>query len=547
MKKLFYLFLCLCICIVCTMAASAETYSGTCGENVVWTLDTESGEIVISGNGDMLDFASCSDAPWYKHRTHIKKVTVANGVTSVGDYAFDWVYKNLSEVVLADSVKTVNYGAFSYLTSLTTVDLGEGIETVGYYAFQHTSIEKLYVPASAKTIGSCAFRGCSSLADLTFAEGIEIIGDFAFNDCTSLKTVTIPDSVIELLHGAFAFCEALEEATIGNGLKELSSEVFRGCYLLEKVNIGSRVVQIEDDAFLDCYALTEITIPENVLTIDMCAFRGNYYLEKVTISPYTVFIHDAAFEDCENLTVYGYEPSAAKDYADKNGHTFVSLGASPFVAYGFVGDRVYWFLNGDGTLKICGEGETYEYNSSAKLPWYEYKGEIKSVEICSGVTTISGGAFFFYTALESVKIADTVTVIGDHAFCYTSISDIELPKSVIEIGYYAFRNCSNLTSVTIGREVKNIGEGAFGKCGEGFTIYGYKESAAETYAASEEISFVVLEATEDVDGDGEVTVRDVLAVLNCLLNREIDIDADMDGDRTISLIDVLRVLKAVVG
>ena len=253
MKKLFYLFLCTCVCIMATFAVSAEILSGECGENLEWSLDTESGELVISGNGDMLDFDSRSDGPWYEHRTYIKKVKVSDGVTSVGKYAFHWAYSNLSEVALADSVKTINYQAFSHLTSLTDVDLGEGVETIGMYAFAHTSIGKIVIPASVKIIKTSAFNSCSTLADLTFAEGVETIEEFAFDSCTNLKTVTIPNSVTELSGDVFAFCDALEEVTVGDGVKEIPSELFRGCESLKKVSIGSGAEYIGSDAFNDCY------------------------------------------------------------------------------------------------------------------------------------------------------------------------------------------------------------------------------------------------------------------------------------------------------
>lgn len=546
MKKLLYLFMCVCLCVMATVAVSAEIYSGECGEAVTWMLDTESGEIVISGSGDMTDFASRSDTPWYEHRTYIKKVTVANGVTSVGDYAFDWVYKNLSEVVLADSVKTVNYSAFSELTSLTDVDLGQGIESIGNYSFQHTSIEKLSVPASAKIIGSCAFRGCSNLADLAFAEGIEIIDDFAFDSCTSLKTVTIPDSVTELVHGAFCGCTSLEEVIIGNGVTHFSGQVFSYCEKLEKVTVGNSLKYITYYDFGYCTSLREIVLPDSLLGIDADAFGGSYNLEKVTISPYTMFIYDSAFEDCENLTIYGYEPSFAKDYAEKNGYAFVSLGASPFVDCGVVGENVYWILNYDGTININGVGVIKEYSSSKDYPWKAYSGEIKSVEIGDGITTIPFGAFFFYTGIESIKIADTVREIGSHAFYWAGISTLEIPKSVIEIGEGAFGHCANLTSVTIGREVEIIGEGAFENCAEGFTIYGYKGTAAETYALLEGIPFVALEAAEDVDGDGVVSVSDVLTVLNAMLGGSAAEAYDISGNGKVDLIDVLRVLKIAI-
>jgi len=69
-------------------AVSAETVSsGTCGENLTWTLDNE-GTLSISGTGAMYDYRLSSELPWYSHLKHIKVVEIENGVTSIGDNAF---------------------------------------------------------------------------------------------------------------------------------------------------------------------------------------------------------------------------------------------------------------------------------------------------------------------------------------------------------------------------------------------------------------------------------------------------------------------------
>ena len=256
-------------------------------------------------------------------------------------------------------------------------------------------------------------------------------------------------------------------------------------------------------------------------------------------------IEEGIIDEGAQTVVYGYSGSPAEAYAVENSLDFVSIGIAPYSVCGMIGADVAWYLGTDGTLEIRGSGEMYEYDSSADLPWREYSGEIKKVKIFSGVTTISGGAFFYYTALESVEIADTVTEIRDHAFAGTAISSLEIPESVTFIGYLAFGYCENLASVTILYNVTAIEEKAFSSCAEGFTIYGYKGTAAEEYAATDEaITFVALERAEDVDGDGIVSVSDVLTVLSSVLNGETSVDINGDGE--INLIDIIRILKLMV-
>ena len=85
----------------------AETYNGTCGENVTWALDTQTGVLTISGNGDMNNYGRYKNsAPWYSQNSYIKSVNIENGVTSIGDAAF-YGCSNLTSVTIPDSVKSI--------------------------------------------------------------------------------------------------------------------------------------------------------------------------------------------------------------------------------------------------------------------------------------------------------------------------------------------------------------------------------------------------------------------------------------------------------
>ena len=108
--------------------AEATTYSGTCGENLTWTLNTETGELVISGTGHMYGWNYSSKAPWYNNRSSIKHVTIGNGVTSIGKYAF-YKYTNLTGVTISNSVTDIDYGAFRY-TSLTSITIPDSVARV---------------------------------------------------------------------------------------------------------------------------------------------------------------------------------------------------------------------------------------------------------------------------------------------------------------------------------------------------------------------------------------------------------------------------------
>ena len=134
------------LAILCsTSIALADTYTGTTGD-CTYTLDTSAGTLVISGTGAMADYSSSSSVPWNSYRSYVKTVTIEDGVTSIGDYAFSGCY-NLTSITFGDN---------SALTS------------IGNSAFKScTSLTSITIPNSVTNIGSSAFYWCSSLTSVT--------------------------------------------------------------------------------------------------------------------------------------------------------------------------------------------------------------------------------------------------------------------------------------------------------------------------------------------------------------------------------------------
>ncbi|MGN1320203.1 MAG: leucine-rich repeat protein [Acutalibacteraceae bacterium] len=135
LKKLFALVISLAILIACipTFSVFAETQSGTCGENVTWSLDTESGILTISGSGDMYCY-SFSPEPWYSQRSSIKSVNIEDGVTSISDSAF-YYCNSLISVTIPDSVTSIGYSAFRGCSSLTSITIPDSVTSIGGSAF----------------------------------------------------------------------------------------------------------------------------------------------------------------------------------------------------------------------------------------------------------------------------------------------------------------------------------------------------------------------------------------------------------------------------
>ena len=89
-----------------------ETYSGECGTNVTWNLDTSTGLLRISGNGEMCSYSSYDSYPWYSYISQIKKVVISEGVTSIGEWAFGYC-SSLSSIEIPSSVTSIGSSRFS--------------------------------------------------------------------------------------------------------------------------------------------------------------------------------------------------------------------------------------------------------------------------------------------------------------------------------------------------------------------------------------------------------------------------------------------------
>ena len=276
--------------------------SGTTG-GCTWTLNGT--ELTISGNGAMAAYRYNSTLPWGKS---ITKVTITEGVTSIGEYAF---YK---------------------CSSLTSVNIGNSVTSIGGYAFNGcTSLTSVTIPDSVTSIGGNAFNGCTSLTSVTIPDSVTSIGEGAFRGCTSLTSVTIPDSVTSIEMYAFRGCTRLTSVTIPDSVTSIGEYAFYDCTGLTSVTIPDSVTRIGGYAFYDCTGLTSVTIPDSVTSIGMSAFYRCTRLTSVTIPNSVTSIGEHALgyyvdneiKKISGFRIYGASGSEAQKYAKNNGFTFI--------------------------------------------------------------------------------------------------------------------------------------------------------------------------------------------------------------------------------
>ncbi len=345
----------------------AETYSGTCGTNLTWTFDTESGTLTISGTGAMTNYTYSygkPTTPWQNYLSSIKTVIIEDGVTSIGGMAF-CACSSLTSVTIPNSVTSIAGGAFYDCSSLTSVT----------------------IPNSVTSIAGSAFQNCSSLTSVTIPNSVTSIGNQAFEYCSSLTSVTIPNSVTSIGDWTFYKCRSLTSITIPNSVTSIGTDAFYNCSSLTSVTIGESVTSIGNYAFYDCTGLTSVTIPNSVTSIGGEAFEYCSSLTSVTIPNSVTSIGDYAFFNVPNIVYYGAASGSPWGARSLNGYV-----------------EVYLVYSDETKTKLLA--------CSAAA-----QGEIT---IPNSVTSIGNYAFCECSSLTSVTIPNSVTSIGSSAFEYCS-------------------------------------------------------------------------------------------------------------------------------
>lgn len=219
--------------------------SGTCGKNAAWKLENET--LTISGTGEMDSYfynpndpdddsdPSCTKAPWYSLRDHIKTAVIANGINRVGMSAFFGCSK-LTDVTIPDSIRFIDAYAFSGCSGLLSITLPKGITDIQPYTFDGcVNLTEVTIPDGVTTIGMGAFEGCSSLTRVILPGSLTCVGDYSFSYCGSLPAVTIPDNVTSIENHAFAYCVQLKSVTIPHSVEYIGWNAFTDCYELTDV------------------------------------------------------------------------------------------------------------------------------------------------------------------------------------------------------------------------------------------------------------------------------------------------------------------------
>ena len=475
-------------------AAEETTLSGTCGKNVTYSLNENTGVLTISGTGKMADYSDDSHSPFYKNKK-IKKVIIEDGVTSISFSAFKGC-SSLTSVTISEGVRFIDGSAFENCSSLTSITISEGVRIIGSSAFEGCkSLTSITIPKSVVGIGYSAFEGCSSLTSVTIPEGVKTIECHTFSGCSSLTSIVIPEGVTSIGFDAFYNCSSLVSITIPDGVTSIGSGTFYNCSSLVSITIPDGVTSIGFDAFYNCSSLTSITIPEGVTSIGSDAFlyvNNIIYNGSLSGSPWGAkcingYIEDGlVYKDSSKKELLGCSssrtesvsiPNSVKKIGDRafyNCSNLVSITIPEsvknmgFQAFWMVNNIIYNHTNSEARAKCINgyieDGLVYKDSSKKELLGCS-SSRTGSVSIPNSVEKIGDYAFYNCSSLTSITIPDGVTSIGSDAFYNCSKwTSVTIPKNVISISFSAFKGCSSLTSITIPEGVTSIGKAAFSGC-----------------------------------------------------------------------------------
>lgn len=446
----------------------------------------------------------------------ITEVVIPDTVRFVGDYAF-YRCVNLMSLDLGDGVERIGRYAFDGCKVLGRgfFSLGNGLKTIDSYAFARCAdlgnsayMGAIKLPKSLEIIGTYAFFGTAAWnavesgviyvggwavgfkesqenTSVTIADGTVGIGNYAFYKKTALGAVTIPDSVKFIGYGAFYECSSLSRVymdVLSSGLKEIGDYTFYKCVNLKQADIPLEVEKIGRSAFYKSGVMVA-KIPKWVKEIGPYAYYGCEDLIEVTFDSDArlELVAEYAFAGCSSLATISV-PSSVVDIGARAFSKCVSLSS----------------ISLGKNLASLGEGAFYRCAALSELV------------LPDSLEEINDKVFYGCTALTDVSLGKNVKKIGDYAFYSCSALDkLVLPASVRSIGSYAFRSCEGLVSFILCDDIEEIGSHAFNGC-KYLTLYCEGDSAGSGWNARWNSGYRPVVWCCTLSDDGEYVVSFVM-------------------------------------
>lgn len=177
----------------------------------------------------------CNFADLYINGNLLTDLTVPDSITSINNYTFSGC-TSITSVTLPNCITKICDDAFSFCDNLEKVEFGHELKSIGNYAFAYTSLKNITIPDSVTYIGDYAFS-CCSFESIVIPDSLTSVNDYAFSYCNKLKTVIIPDSVTKIGYSAFDECLLISNVLFKGSKSQWNSIDFSDSnyYLVESV------------------------------------------------------------------------------------------------------------------------------------------------------------------------------------------------------------------------------------------------------------------------------------------------------------------------
>ena len=487
--------------------------TGSCGDNVTYSLDTETGVLTISGTGKMKDYSG-EDSPFYQN-SNIKSVIIENGVTSIGNLAFSSC-NSLIEVSLPSSIISLGVSAFSGCENLMSISIPANVADIQSIAFagckKLTSIEvdsnnenyssingvlfdknitelvcypagkndaSYTVPNTVKSFAYGSFYDCENLTSVIIPNGVTSIGGASFWNCKNLKSIVIPKSVTKIDLFSFNGCESLKDIyytgtqdewnniTIGDGNINLTSATIHYNFV--------PCIENQHNYYGEWKIIEEPTCTKVGLKQRTCSFDGYVQKEEipakghteVVINGYAATCEKSGLTDGKKCSACGEVLEAQKEIA-KLDHSYIKTVVEPTCTE--QGYTIYKCETCGDTKKadfVNAKGHDFSNNAQFCLNGC---GKVNPNYVAPDTSTVQTGScgdnviYSLNTETGVLTISGTGEMTDSPFSQNSSIKSVIIENGVTSIVTYAFSGCTSLTSITIPDSVTSIGESAFDGC-----------------------------------------------------------------------------------
>lgn len=340
---------------------------------------------------------------WSKCK-NVTELILPDTLTTVNSTSF-YKFPNLTEMTIPGSVKNFT-GSFQNMSKLETITFCEGVEEISANSMLNgcEALTTINLPETLKRITQPAvFSGATALTGIALPEGLVVTEGSLFSDCTSLISVELPASMTEIPSSTFSGCTSLESVIAKGTITSIGSSAFNECTVLKTIPDLSQVTKIESYAFNECRALPGPVNLSNVTEV------GTY-----------------AFYNCQMLT-----------------------GALDLTQLNVIPNKAFSYTSVDSV--------TLSDNLTSIGIWAFLYTDISEIKFPETLTSIGTYAFWNAKKLSgTVTIPDSVTSIGNYAFSDTAVEKFEIGSGVESVNGNVFEGNNALKEIVFDNSQDNV-------------------------------------------------------------------------------------------